>query len=99
MFNALIKVLFFLITRIFNLIMIPIVAFINALIPNTSQLFTHITAYLTLALTYVRSIMNLLLIPDEAVIILFDYFTICITIYYGILAYRFVVKIYNTFKL
>lgn len=99
MFNALIKVLFYLITRLFNLFMYPIIFVIDALFPNTSILFSHITAYLTYALTYVRSICELLLIPNTALLFLFDYYVIMITIYYSIRAYRFIVKIYNTYKL
>ena len=52
-----------------------------------------------MSLTYVRSILSLLLINDSMIITLFDYFVTLYTIYITILVVKFAITIYNKFKL
>lgn len=98
MINAIIKGIFKLITSFFTILMTPIISFVTNLFPDLSNIFSYISTYLTYCFTYVRSILHLLLIPDELIIFLFDYFIICSTIYYGVIAYRFALNIYNKYK-
>lgn len=52
-----------------------------------------------MSLTYVRSILSLLLINDTMIITLFDYFVVMYTIYLTVLVVKFAINIYNKFKL
>lgn len=99
MINAIIKGIFWLITKIFNIILYPIVAIITALFPNLTQYFSYITTFFGYCTTYVRTVLNLLLIEQSCIRALFDYFVIMYTIYYSILAVRFAINIYNKLKI
>lgn len=52
-----------------------------------------------MALTYVRSILSLLLISDNMIVTLFDYFIVLYTIYLTIIVVKFAINIYNKFKI
>lgn len=99
MINAIIKGIFFLITKMFNLLFSPFISVITALFPALSPLFNYLTYFIKLSLTYVRSILSLILINDTMIITLFDYFIILYTIYLTTLAIKFAITIYNKFKL
>lgn len=99
MINAIIKGIFTLILMMFNLIFSPIISIITSLFPTLANLFTYLSNFLTISLTYVRSILSLLLINDTMIITLFDYFVILYTIYLTVLTVKFAINIYNKFKL
>lgn len=99
MINAIIKGIFSLIMMLFNLIFSPIISIITSLFPSLSNLFTYLSNFIVISLTYVRSILSLLLINDTMIITLFDYFIILYTIYLTVLIVKFSINIYNKFKL
>lgn len=99
MINAIIKGIFFLITKMFNLLFTPFISLITALFPALSPLFNYLTYFIQLSLTYVRSILSLILINDTMIITLFDYFIALYSIYLIILAIKFAITIFNKFKL
>lgn len=99
MINLLIKGIFWIITQLFNLLTAPIIATITVLFPSLSSFFNSISVFLGYAFTYIRSILNLLLIPDPLIIALFDYFVILYSIFIGIQAYKFAINIYNKLKI
>lgn len=99
MINAIIKGLFYLITKLFDLLFSPILSAIFALFPSLSSYFSHITNFLSMCFTYVRSILSLLLINDTMITALFDYFIILYSVYLLVLAIRFAINIYNKLKL
>lgn len=99
MINAIVKGIFFLITKLFDFLLSPIILVITGLFPNLSDLFTHLSTFLGYCFTYVRSILSLLLINDTMITTLFDYFIILYTIYLTVLSVRFAINIYNKFKL
>lgn len=99
MINAITKGIFFLITKMFNLIFTPIFALISSLFPDLSVAFSSVSYYLNLGLTYVSSILRLLMIDRSALIVLFNYFITMYTIYIAMLTVRFAINIYNKFKL
>lgn len=99
MINAIIKGIFFLITKLFDFLLSPIILVITGLFPNLSDLFNHLSYFLSLCFTYVRSILSLVLINDTMITTLFDYFIILYSIYLVVLSVRFAINVYNKFKL
>lgn len=99
MINAIIKGIFYLITKLFDLLFAPILSVIFALFPSLSNYFSYITNFLNMAFTYVRSILSLLLINDSMITSLFDYFIILYSIYLVVLTIRFAINIYNKLKI
>lgn len=99
MINAIIKGIFYLITKLFDLLFTPILTVIFALFPSLSLYFSYITNFLNMCFTYVRSILSLLLISDIMITSLFDYFLILYSIYLVVLTIRFAINVYNKLKI
>lgn len=99
MINAIIKGIFYLITKLFDFLLSPIILAITSLFPSLSDMFTHISTFLSYCFTYIRSILALLLINDTMITTLFDYFIILYSIYLVVITVRFAINIYNKFKL
>lgn len=99
MINAIIKGIFSLIMLMFNLIFTPIISLITALFPSLGSMFSYLSNFIVMSLTYVRSILSLLLINDTMIVTLFDYFIILYTIYITVIIVKFAITIYNKFKL
>lgn len=99
MISAIIKGIFNLIMVLFNGIFTPFISLVTSLFPDLTNLFTYVTSFFAYCFTYIRSILNLLLIPDFLIILVFDYFAIKYTIYVSVLAIRFAVNTYNKFKI
>lgn len=99
MINNLIKGLFYIITKLFDILFSPILSAIFALFPSLGSYFNHITNFLTYCFTYLRSVLALLLINDTMISAIFDYFFILYSIYLIALVVRFAINIYNKLKI
>lgn len=99
MINAIINGIFKLIINLFNVITSPIISAVVLLFPDISTFFSYINSFLTYALTYVGLVIDLCFIPRSALVFLFDYFAICYSIYLLVVGIRFVINIYNKFKI
>lgn len=99
MIGTIIKGIFGLIMKLFDLLLSPILIVIYALFPSLEEYFTHISSFLTYCFTYVRSILSLILINDTMITALFDYIIILYTIHITMLAIRFIITVYNKFKI
>lgn len=99
MINAIIKGIFYMITKLFDFLFSPILSVIFALFPSLTTYFNYITNFLNMCFTYVRSILSLLLISDTMITALFDYFLILYSIYLTVLAIRFAINVYNKLKM
>lgn len=99
MINLLIKGIFWVITQLFNIIFTPIFSVIFTLFPSLGSYFTHITSFLQLSLTYVRTCLSFLCINDTMILAIFDYFVILYSIHITLLAIRFALKIYEKLKI
>lgn len=99
MINAILTGIFNLIISLFNALVSPFISAITSLFPSLGTFFTHITNFLTLACTYVRSVLSLFLITDSMILTIFNYFAILYTIHITILAIKFAINIYNKFKI
>lgn len=99
MINAIIKGIFSLIMMLFNMLFSPLISVVTSLFPALGNLFTYLSNFIVMALTYVRSILSLLLITDNMIVTLFDYFIVLYTIYLTVIVVKFAINIYNKFKL
>lgn len=99
MVNALVNGIFKLIISLFNAITSPIISAVTVLFPDLAVFFAYINTFLGYALTYVGLVLDLLFIPRAAVTFLFDYFLICYSIYLLVVGIRFIINIYNKFKI
>lgn len=99
MINAIVNGMFKLIISLFNAITSPIMSAVSALFPALGTFFTHINSFLSYALTYVGLVLDLCFIPRPAVVFLFDYFITCYSIYLLVITIRFVITVYNKFKI
>lgn len=99
MINAIINGIFKLIINLFNVITSPIISAVTLLFPDISVFFSYINSFLTYSLTYVGLVIDLCFIPRSALVFLFDYFAICYSIYLLVVGIRFVINIYNKFKI
>lgn len=103
MLNIIIKAVFFVITKLFSIILSPILTIIIALFPNLAQITTGATDFMTTYIfpyvTFVMQILeNLVFLPHWLVVFLFDYFLIKYTIFITIQAVRFGIQVYNKLK-
>lgn len=98
MFQALFNGIFKIIIRLFNALLSPVIATITALFPAVKYPFRYINNFLSKFINIVPFILELLHIPRSACVRLFDYFVVCSTIYYSIIAIRFALNIYNKLK-
>lgn len=99
MVNAIVNGIFKLIINLFNVITSPIIAAVTSLFPSVSIFFSYINTFLGYALRYVGLVLDLLFIPRSAITFLFDYFLICYSIYLLVISIRFIINIYNKFKI
>lgn len=99
MINALVNGIFKLIISLFNTITSPIISGITVLFPSVGLFFTYIDTFLTYALSYVGLLLDLCFIPRAAIVFLFDYFLTCYSIYLLAISIRFIITIYNKFKI
>lgn len=99
MINVFINGIFKLIINLFNAITSPIILGVTSLFPSLGVFFTYINTFLGYALTYVGLVLDLCFIPRPAIVFLFDYFITCYSIYLLVVTIRFVINIYNKFKI
>lgn len=103
MFKILVKFLFTVITKLFSIILAPIVLTITALFPDLSTILTNVlnffNNYVFLYLGFlVKLLENLTFLPHTLIVFLFDYYMIKYTIYLTVLAVRFGINVYNKLK-
>lgn len=98
MLNIIVKAIFFIVGKIGDIILLPIMAIVNALIPNLSITMDNIFSYLEMGFNYIPFALKCLLIPSFCIEIVILVFTTYITFIVGIRAYNFIMKVYKNFK-
>ena len=81
MINAIINAFLWLVMQLFNIILTPIITAITVLFPQTANLFTYINTFLDYAFEHVTFVRVLLNIPQQAMVLFFDYLLIKYSIY------------------
>lgn len=98
MLNILVKFIFKIITKMFDVIFSPVFSAISALFPSLGSFFTNINNFLVIALEYVSAGCQFMLIPQTAMLLLFDYYIVKYSIYLIIQGIHFINKVYVTLK-
>lgn len=98
MLNIIIKAIFFIVGKIGDIILLPIMALVNALIPNLSVSMDNIFSYLEMGFQYIPFALKCLLIPSFCIEIVVIVFTTYLTFVVGVRVYNFIMKVYKNFK-
>lgn len=98
MLNVIIKAIFFIVGKIGDIILLPIMVVVNALIPNLSVSMDNIFSYLQMGFQYIPFALKCLLIPSFCIEIVLVVFTTYLSFVVGIRAYNFIMKVYKNFK-
>lgn len=98
MLNVIIKAIFFVIGKIGDIVLLPIMAIINSLFPDISFSLDHIFNYITMGLQHITFIFKLLMIPPFCIQLVLAIFTFHFSLIVGVRTYQFIVHIYNKFK-
>lgn len=98
MLNVIINAIFFIVGKIGDIILLPIMAIVNALIPNLSVKMDNIFSYLEMGFQYIPFALKCLLIPSTCVEIVVLVFTTYLTFVVVVRVYNFIMKVYKNFK-
>lgn len=98
MLNILIKAVFWIIGKIGDIILIPIMALINTIFPSFSFNLDFIFNYINYGLNFITFFFKALMIPPLCIELVISVFTISLTLFVGLRAYQFIVKIYDKFR-
>ena len=98
MLDTSVTFVFYLITSVYSILFAPFINIIFSLFPALNDYFIHCVDFLTVAITYFRTCINLMLIPQGALILLFDFWLIKYSIYLVKITIKLGVKIYHIFK-
>lgn len=98
MINKLIEGIFYIITKIFDLIFTPFFNALFALFPALSTYLTYITSFLSRALSYVQFFTYSLFFPSGYMTAIFNYFIIKFSIFILSRSIKFIINVYNKLK-
>lgn len=98
MLQILINFIFNVVLTIIQFVLSPFLLAITALFPDISTVVSSILMFLTQSLTYVTTILRLLLFTPDMFTLLFDYFLIKYSIFGLVSAIKFTINLYNKLK-
>lgn len=98
MLNIIVKAIFFIVGKIGDIILLPIMAIVNALVPNLSLSMDNLFSYLEMGFQYIPFALKCLLIPSFCIEIVILVFTTYLTFVIGVRTYNFIMKVYKNFK-
>lgn len=98
MLSILLNFIFTLISKLGDIILLPIVSFLSALIPSFSSFYNSILAFIDYAFTYLLFFIKLLCIPQPCMVAVLTVATATLTITTGIRTYKLIMTIYQKFK-
>lgn len=98
MLQLLVKVVFFIISGIANILLTPLLSIITTIIPDITPAINAILTWVTTALTAVPFILKLLCVPLEAVSFFFGFWVLVFGVSAGVRAIVFIKNIYYELK-
>lgn len=98
MLDMIVKAIFFVIGKIGDIIMIPIMAIINVLAPGLNVSLDNIFNYLQMGFQYIPFFLKCLLIPSSCVAITVLVFTTYLSFVIGVRVFNFIMKLYKNFR-
>lgn len=88
MVNLLIQGIFFVVTKLFDVVLTPFIASLTALFPDLANIFSYITTFLNYCIEYLVTVCKLCLVPQRCINLTL-YFLLCLT-------FNFYYKKFNT---
>lgn len=98
MLNILIKAVFFIIGKVADIILLPIMALLNSIFPSVNFSLDFIFNYINYGLQYIKFFFLALGIPSLCIQLVIAIFTFHITFFIGVHTYLFIMKMYEKFK-
>ena len=98
MLNILIKAVFFIIGKVADIILLPIMAVLNSIFPTVDFSLDFIFNYINYGLQYIKFFFLALGIPSLCIQLVIAIFTFHFTFFIGIHTYLFIMKMYEKFK-
>lgn len=98
MLNILITAIFTIISKIGDLILLPIITLLSGLIPGFSDFYNGILNFIDYGFTYLLFFIKLLCIPQICMLAVLTVATATLTITIGVRAYTLIMRIYTKFK-
>ena len=98
MLNIIIKALFWIIGKIGDIVLAPILLLINTLLPDLNININAIFSYLEQGFQYIPFFLKVFMIPASLIQLVIIIFTTIVSIIVGLRVYRFILKIYTKFK-
>ncbi len=98
MLSILVNFIFTIISKIGDIILLPLVSLLSSLIPSFSSFYDGILTFIDYAFTYLLFFIKLLCIPKVCMLAIFTVASATLTITIGVRAYTLVMKIYEKFK-
>ena len=97
MINLLINAIFWLINKLYSIILTPLFAVLNTILPNVN-LVQHILNFLTLGLQSLGTLAGLLCIPKDAFTLLITYIELKFAVFVVMKVVKLSLNIYNKLK-
>ena len=98
MLNIIIKAVFFIIGKVADIILLPIMAILNSIFPNVNFSLDFIFNYINYGLQYIKFFFLALGIPSLCIQLVVAIFTFHFTFFIGVQGYLFIMKMYEKFK-
>lgn len=103
MFEMLVKLIFWVITKISSLILTPVIALLTKLIPDLGNIITNVQYFLShhifTTLQWTKMfLINTLAFPTQLLSFLITVFTFLISLHAGMIIYKGAITVYQKFK-
>ena len=98
MLNIIIKAVFFIIGKVADIILLPIMAVLNSIFPTVNFSLDFIFNYINYGFQYIKFLFLALGIPSLCIQLVIAIFTFHFTFFIGIHTYLFIMKMYEKFK-
>lgn len=98
MLSILLNFVFTIISKIADIILLPIIIFLSALIPSFSTFYNSILSFIDYSFTYLLFFIKLLCIPQPCMLAVLTVATATLTITIGLRTYKLIMTVYQKFK-
>lgn len=98
MLNILIKAVFFIIGKVADIVLLPIMSILNSIFPSVNFSLDFIFNYLIYGLQHIKFFFLALGIPSLCIQLVIAIFTFHFTFFIGVHTYLFIMKMYEKFK-
>lgn len=98
MLSILMNFVFTIISKIADIILLPIIVFLSALIPSFTSFYSSILAFIDYSFTFLLFFVKLLCIPQPCMLAVITVATATLSITIGLRTYKLIMIVYQKFK-